>query len=638
MTISLSGLRVTMSDIAQAQNVNRSTVTRWRRTADMPAPISGQRGDQHEDLFNAQRVLEWLVATGRCPAEGETTDLHLGAFAREITLRLPPSERLDVPLHLLGLRARARLPLSDLAARGVVPSAQAWLTSHLDALDEHDVLEALLSRRTMMQVPWLENDPLRPEILRLFAGLVSPLRGGLTVLDPAAGEGDLLVSVLAACTTTRFAASDERPLLVEAQEVEPALLRLLDRRIQALTTRLARPAVDGGSGARRLRALVLAPRPLRAPVGLLIAVLPAGLPALDTIDLLSGLLNKVEPGGQLAVLGSRDALVGDLADEPSVARRRASMLRTNALDIVVHLPRSIRQGPSSRASAILVMRRSTPPGRTVTADLTEVRLDTETVDRCLAEVRDRDGRIVRTLTAVIDQHDLLASDFRLAVSPSGHRQVSPADLLAALDATADLTDAAGRLPLPIPVLSPRPLRRVPVAQLRTGRTPTLEIIDGASSVTLPGDVVVRPGQPLRADADLVGGALVEHPAHIVRITEHGRGTWTPRVLAALLPWRIGQGQASLDAISLACPDAASLAQWDDALGAVGTLRGLLHDHLDTLRCLEQVLVDGLFNGSVLPSPRDLTSSTSDVGDSQFEPSTVGNAPAGSPSRRSRWDR
>lgn len=421
MTTLLSGLRLTMNDIAQVQDVDRSTVTRWRRLAGAPDPIPGDSGDRQEELFDAQLIYDWLIATGRCPADNDLTRLHLAALAREIILRLPPAQRLDAPLNLYELRARSRARISDLSPGDGEPSAHAWLGPHLDALDERDVLETLLGLRTVLQIPWLENEPVRPEVLRLLAGLVAPAAGNVVVHDPAAGVGDLLLEALAT------QAKSSTMLLVEAHETHPDRLRLLTRRLHALADQLARRSTPV-----QLRALALAPRDLRTPVGLLVAVLPADLSPADTIDRLTSLLNKVEHDGHLVVMGSRKkALVGDLADAPSVARRRSSLLRSNALDVIVHLPRSTRQGSSGGASAALVLHRSAVPNRTITVDLTTSHLDDKFVDRVLAEIHDTNPDLPRALTASIDQGDLLASNLRLASSPDDTGKISRTELLAA---------------------------------------------------------------------------------------------------------------------------------------------------------------------------------------------------------------
>src|SRR5438128_272688 len=104
--------------------------------------------------------------------------------------------------------------------------------------------------------------------------------------------------------------------------------------------------------------MALPPRPLRIPADLLLAVLPPESSRADTVDRVGALLNEVAAGGRLLVIGPRDALIGDLADDASTARRRAALLHSNALEVVVDLPRSAHRGPSGRASAALVIRRS----------------------------------------------------------------------------------------------------------------------------------------------------------------------------------------------------------------------------------------------------------------------------------------
>jgi len=582
----VAALRLTRNDIATACGVDRSTVTRWQKSPTFPGMVGQSPGTGDAALFAVGDVQAWL-ARERAGDEMALGHLYPFAFAREVVCRHAGQPVLDVVLRLLDAHGPDQLQ--------VEPEEFTWMSEHLRGGAGFALLERLLDLRSALVTSWASKEQLRPEVIDLIAGLIDPGEGQVVLHDPAAGEGDLLVSVARAMSER---APESQNLLIRAQEDDPQLRLLIDRRLEGLRRNLA---ADG-------RSTVLSSRvtdgatPLPGPTDRIVALLSLGSDPRGTLATLEALIRRLRPGGQLVVAGPREPMVGDLPSTSENGRRRAALLREITLSAVLHLPGLIR-GPADRVAAVMVLRRGPARGETTVLDLRQQPLTSDQTRAALQTIgtrsADTDGQ-ARTIA----QADLLASDFRLATT----RQTTTVPVEGLLD---DLNQV-GRLTKQADALRRiggepyRPALRSPIGSRRRGPIADLQVLlpGRAGEITLPGDVVVtfEDANATSALADLKGGTQVQRPDQIVRITERGRPQWTPRVLAALITWRLGDAAAgSLDSISVAPPPAHLLMEWDQALAAIQEYRAALGKFSASLEDLERATTHAMFTGSGTPA-------------------------------------
>ncbi|GAB3283183.1 hypothetical protein [Kineosporia babensis] len=585
--VPVAALRLTRSDIAAACGVDRSTVTRWQKTQSFPRAVGQVRGTGEAALFALGDVHDWL-AQERADDGVAIERLYPYAFAREVVCRHAGQPALNVVLGLLVNRESGGVQR--------VPEAFDWMVDHLTHGPGFTLLERLLDLRSALFGPGKAWDQLRPEAIELIAGLVQPGEGQVELHDPAAREGDLLVAVARAMAER---ATGTQKLLIRAHDDEPFLRTLVNLRLEGLQRDLA---ADGRSTTLFLR-ITDTDKALLGPTDRIVALLPLDSDPRSMVVALDALLKRLRPGGQLVVAGPRESMVGDLPATSDIGRRRAALLREVTLSAVLHLPGLIR-GPVDRAAAVMVMHRAAVSGQTTVLDLRQQPLTSERVRTALqsieAKALEADGQ-----TRTIAQADLLASEFRLAAT----RPASPVPvegLLEALGRSSGLKERAEELRR-ISQESYRPARRSPIGSRRRGQTADLQVLipPRAGEISLAGDVVVtfEDANATSARADLEGGALVHRPNQIVRITEQGRPLWTPRVLAALITWRLGDAAAgSLDSISVAPPPAGLLNEWDKALEAIQGYRTTLGELAASLDDLERATTNAMFTGSGMPVP------------------------------------
>lgn len=421
-----------MPEIAELAGVRRPVVTTWRRRyPDFPAP---EEADGGTPLFDARRVVDWLVKTGRAERPQIEADLRLytltslvthsrsgaangrrrdvgpskaarelvGAITALICLRhldddlLRPDGYAD--RHVIAaLRERAADvdPDDDLLRAEVdaLPADAAWLAAAVDELIEaawgcRQAYERILAARTRFGVPELAADAVHPAVATLVAGLSgarehADLLGGVRVADPAAGAGDLLVAVL-----DRL--GEEADASVVAAEADPFLARLLRRRLTVRGLAEADLVVHNGPppSSAQLEADVLVTRMPYLP--------KEKRDGADPLALVRRLTDALSPGQTAVVAGPAELLVSALPPYQPAARTRNQLLADGRVEAVIALPGGLVPYRPAYQTALWVLRREDPSpwrGRVLLADVSDRPLTDRVVDELVWDVTTwrRDG-------------------------------------------------------------------------------------------------------------------------------------------------------------------------------------------------------------------------------------------------------
>lgn len=395
---------MSMPEIAEFAGVQRPVVSNWRRRPlGFPAPVAG---DKAHPLFDAWQVADWFITTGRRTRDTVEPDLRmytLAALARSypgtdlvaavtalICLRYmtDPDEALadgtDDVMAALRERATAVDPADEMLLSEIrnIPGDAEWVVPLVDELVEatwncQQASERIMASRHRFRASPLFENAVTPELARLIAA-VSGARerarrtSSLTVTDPAAGAGDLLVAV------TDLLGPDHEPRCVAA-EADPALARLLRRRLA-------------------VRGIPAADMDIRASAGLPDSsadpdVLVTQIPYRSAEDLDPfGILDSVDDAALrltanrfAVVLGPASVLTGDLPTGP--AARRADLLKADMVEAVIRLPGGCvpyRPGYETALWVLTQARGSRWSGRVLLADVSDRPL-TADVARDLAE-------------------------------------------------------------------------------------------------------------------------------------------------------------------------------------------------------------------------------------------------------------
>ncbi|WP_395106628.1 hypothetical protein [Actinomadura sp. SCN-SB] len=246
-------LLMSMTEIAELADVKRPVVSTWRRRyPDFPQPATEERGQQ---LFDAARVVDWLVETGRAKRSEIEGDLRIHTLAR-LGARLPSSALIPTLTALIclrhlsgdeplddgapGLMARLREradesdPDDDLLASEIRGLRASWLPAAVDELVEaawstQGASERIMQVRDRLGAADLSSSRLDPVLESLVAGLADARAradrdGEVRLVDPYAGVGDLLIAVAG---TLR----DDQLLRVTACCGDPVAARLTRRRL-----------------------------------------------------------------------------------------------------------------------------------------------------------------------------------------------------------------------------------------------------------------------------------------------------------------------------------------------------------------------------------------------------------------------
>ncbi|MYV98854.1 hypothetical protein [Streptomyces sp. SID3343] len=401
-----------MSEIATFAQVQRPVVSNWRRRhTDFPAAVEEGFG---RPLFDGREVIEWLISTGL----GNADPVHLRA---EITLfglaaqtgQYSPGQLIEVVGSLLCLRKLDGRPLTDVGGATADDDGKLWAAvrhraERIDAEDEfvlrelrsvdagaaplvrlaEDLVEAaydergayewLLASRARLGLDALVADAVAPELEGLIGRLADlGVRledgGSVTIADPHAGIGDLLVGLLRGVDdreqiTALAADPDERPARIVRRRLLLAGIDELSLDVQTghdLEERLADPD------------LIVTQIPYRP------GEYRSVLSVLEDVE---GIADLLRPGATALVLGPADALVDALRGTEE-SRMRSALLRGNVVEAVIALPGGALPFRPGYRSALWILTRgpvSATEGKVLLADISAEPL-TEGVCARLAE-------------------------------------------------------------------------------------------------------------------------------------------------------------------------------------------------------------------------------------------------------------
>jgi SAM-dependent methyltransferase len=319
---------LTAADIARLAGVTRATVSNWRRRhPDFPEPSSGTDASP---AYDRGKVETWLAGRGLLPelppdeqlwralldaAEGN----NLGDVVASVALDLQETARRT--------RAGARASSLDQTTSNQAQIARA-LAEVEAKYGRGEILGILIGRYT--DAVGLSITP------RPVAGLMAELAdaGEGTILDPAAGTGQLLAAAL-----------DRGARRVAGQELDPALARLAETRLLMATSQgkaeiragdsLLQDAYDGLQADAVLCHPPFASRDWHHGELAGDARWKYGIPPKSESELAwaQHALAHLRPGGRAVLL-----MPPAVASRPSGRRIRAGMLRDGAIRAIISLP------------------------------------------------------------------------------------------------------------------------------------------------------------------------------------------------------------------------------------------------------------------------------------------------------------
>lgn len=679
------GLLMSMPEIAELAGVRRPVVTNWRRRSlGFPPPVAG---DKAHPLFDARQVTDWLVTTGRKNRNDIEPELSLytlaglvrsypgtdlvAATTALICLRhlIDPNEALadgtDDVIAMLREQAAAVDPDDDFLLSEIrdIPRSAGWVARLVDevvesAWDCHQACERIVASRHRFGATSLFENAVTPELARLIAEVCGARErarrtSSLTLVDPAAGAGDLMVAV------TDLLGPDHEPRCIAA-DADHALARLLRRRLIVRGIRAADMDIHAGPGL---------PDTSGDP-DVLVTQIPyrpaEDLDPFGILDFVDDAALRLTSDRFAVVLGPASVLVGNLPSGP--AARRADLLKADMVEAVIRLPGGCvpyRPGYETALWILTQARGSRWSGRVLLADVSDRPL---TADMVLDLAEDvvtwrRDGYVPaahqRMYGVQVDVSSLVGS---LGPLVAGRRPASPRERKTGADSRitlvthygADLdqigaTATANRLHVRTEILaaadqhpaveSVGALTRQRRLIMRKGtrikpgdvdssghhvvlgpeevlrvRRPGERRVDREvfasryqnAKLTQPGDVLVtiapRPGVIIDWD----GYAIAEFPVRILRIPPAETEQFTPRVLCALL---FGDGSGTRPAGAVRAADSVDeqrllllppgqVRAFDDLLASIDERRALAQREIDMLDELRRVATGGLIDGTL----------------------------------------
>ncbi len=614
-----TALLMTMTDIAELARVRRPVVTTWRRRyGDFPAPAEGGKPQL---LFDPRDAAAWLLATGRISRERADQELSLFMLTG-IADRYDGPDLIAAVTALLCLHFLAGEPLCDgasdplTAVRALakridpndrvvlteirsVPATAGWLIGQVDALVEASwtcqaAFERVMAARHRLGAGPLSAVAVTPGLARLIAelsGAAERARRGfpVRVADPAAGPGDLLAAVADVL-------GPDHPPVVAAAEADPALARLLRRRLVVCGI------ADGDLDIRTGTGLPDGPT---APDAIVTQVPYQPGEARDAeavLDVMGDVAVRLPAGRFGVVLGPASVLIGGLPPYSAEERARAGLLAGDMVEAVIRLPGGLvpfRPGYETALWVLTQARASRWGGRVLLADISDRELTHQVISDLVEDVTTwrRDGYAPGAHSRVFSQQvrvsDLINPPRPLTVSnrPASHRERAEdaahrVTLITARGADLDrigATATADRRHVPTELLAavdvlaaaePRP-QAVTVGALVKDKRLTLHqgtrikpehitptghhVVLGSDEVlgarrpgerkvdralfarahpsarlTAPGDVLVTTVPRPGVMVDIRGYAIAEFPVRILRIPAAETDQFTPWVLAALL--------------------------------------------------------------------------------------------------------
>jgi hypothetical protein len=370
MGTSSDALRMTLSDVAALAQVQRPVVSMWRKRSSggsLPFPPAAVQMNGVE-MFDANEVTDWLLATGR--GKNPEAGNDVAVFARLATSTEAPRDRrqtFDGLTALLALKVVTGQPLARSTAADLLDAADeadpddVFLYSELEALgsalpglaDFADRLmhsafsapaafEKLLAHRFKEGLREQSDTALTDAALDLVGAtameLASTLDGKPLFVDSTPGGSDVMLSIVQQ-------SGESPPITLLAADHDGTASRLARRRLAVHGTDSGPVKVDAkGAFAVNGPAVHVAQYP--AP----------GEPALDTTGVLSGIENMVlqMDDSQRAVIIAParvlcDALSGDAAN------LRSDLIRSGRVRAIIRLQPGLLRAKPREAQALWVL-------------------------------------------------------------------------------------------------------------------------------------------------------------------------------------------------------------------------------------------------------------------------------------------
>ena len=672
---------MSMAEIAELAGVKRPVVSTWRRRyPDFPAPAAG---DAATPLFDARQVAGWLIGTGRDPQCRVEADLSLhtlvglgaGLAPADLVAILTaliclrdqdgePVAAADSGLREALLRRAARLDSHDAYLRSelaLLPAEPGRLAEAVDELVEaawgcQPAFERVMAAGQRFRAGDLYARTLASGLARLVAELSGAREQArertVTICDPAAGPGDLLVAVA-------DAAGPDYQLEFQAAEADRYLGRLTARRLAvhgvAWTDLKLAPGSEMPEGWPQPDVIVTQ-----------IPYLPGETRSAEqVIDQLDNIALRLAPGCTAVVLGPASVLTGDLRHYSPAERARATLLSSGMVEAIIRLPGGLvpfRPGYDVALWVLTSAYQSPFRGWVLLADVSDQELTSGVIAGLAEDVVTwhRDGyhpkAHTRTFSAQVKVGDLVdalhpltarrpahLSSARTAGSAlvsqitdletaldrltadttgarqsvrsgvaEGHRAVPPAQKIGALVKARRLVirpgtrlrDATAGPEGHHDVLGvPEVLGRARRGQRRIDRV-TLAGLPRAH-LTEPGDLVVTTTPEFGVMVDQAGLAVVEFPAKVLRIPATERESFTPRTLAALLAGRMPSLRPAgairgrrLEDYEVPVLTPAEVAFLDQFLAALDARQEAAQAELDLITELRDLTTSGLLDGTL----------------------------------------
>ncbi|WP_240630355.1 hypothetical protein [Specibacter cremeus] len=368
-------LRITLSDVAHLARVQRPVVSMWRarsKNTSTPFPAAVDTTGTQE-LFDADRIVDWLAATGRGNNPHAAEDAAVFA-----TLSGPYAKRTHFTglTALLTLRCLTDAPLGGQSSNDLLDSADeldpddAFLFSEIDGLGANLVPLALYT--DLLTEAAYSADAAFEQLLadRFRAGASAQSRTALT---------DEAIDLVAATAVELAAASDRPPVFMDDGGSD-FLPRVADMVGESAAATLC-VGTDDGDGAARLarRRLVVQGLsrenlrvvdtvvdtvPAAGDTGMTVRVAQFPSPArpdMSAADIVTAIddivlgMDRSHAGVVLAPAAFlTDSLAGSLAAS-ELAGIRADVLRSGRVRAIVRLPQGLLKAKPRQAQALWVL-------------------------------------------------------------------------------------------------------------------------------------------------------------------------------------------------------------------------------------------------------------------------------------------
>ncbi|MDQ6752029.1 MAG: hypothetical protein M3017_01115, partial [Actinomycetota bacterium] len=369
---SLSGLEMTLSDVAALARVQRPVVSMWRsRSAGsalpFPGPVTTDRG---RDVFSASEIATWLEATGR--GNNPTAAADLSAYASPGTDRTGDRSRFEaltalLVLRVLNGRALAGLSSGELLdaaddadpndrflykelehAADALPELAAYADSLADAAyNPAAAFETLMAARFRSGLRDLADVALTAVALDLVAGAAVELARQLGTdmfADASRGGSDLLLGV-----ADGTADPDRMTVLIANDDGGASRLARRRLRVRGIDATALPSAADGSLRVER-------------PVVHLAQYPSAGWPGMGPEEILAAVGQtdlQMDDAQRAVVLAPARVLCGPLTGRNGggggAARLRADLLRGGRVRAIIRLPAGLLRSRPREQQALWIL-------------------------------------------------------------------------------------------------------------------------------------------------------------------------------------------------------------------------------------------------------------------------------------------